>query len=366
MAHPSQQIRFCTSRDGTRIAYAICGRGPPLLFAPFWVHHLDLDWDSAVWGHWLGHLTKRYTVIRHDWRGCGLSDRDSVEFSHERYVEDFEAVVDAAGLDTFPLLGISNGGNFGAMYAVRHPDRVTHLVLNGCQARGRLGSDPTPEQVEAVAAWLKVIELGWPNEHLAYGQFFTSLHVSEATVEQREAVHKMAHLTTSATNAIGLIQTFARADMRSVLPNIRCPTLVLHSRLDSLIRFEEGRLAAALIPGSRFVPLESRNHLLLENEPAWQQMIDAIDHFLPALATPSSEAGPLIGDLTARENEVLEFIAQGLDNNGIAQKLGISEKTVRNQVSIIFSKLGVNSRAQAVVRARDAGYGRKSAEPARR
>ena len=357
MPHPPQQIRFCTSRDGTRIAYAICGKGPPLYWAPIWIRHIDLDWDSALWCHWLTLLTKRYTIIRHDWRGCGLSDRDGVEFSAEKYIEDFEAVIEATGLDRFPLVGISSGAIFGAAYAARHPERVTHLVLNECQARGRLGADPSPEQVEALTAWLKVIELGWPTPHLAYGQFFTTLHLSDASVEQRQAFHDLLHQTTSVANVISLIPTFARADMRRVLLQIRCPTLVLHSRGDSLIPFDEGRAAAALIPGARFVPLESRNHLLLETEPAWQQMVNALDEFLPA---PSPKVvSPTLSGLTAREHEVLEFLAQGLDNDAIAKCLHISGKTVRNQVSIIFSKLDVNSRAQAVVRARDAGFGQK-------
>jgi pimeloyl-ACP methyl ester carboxylesterase/DNA-binding CsgD family transcriptional regulator len=362
MPHSPQQIRFCTSRDGTRIAYATCGQGPLLLWAPHWSHHLDLDWDSPIWRHWLTLLTKRYTVIRHDWRGCGLSDRDGVEFSVEKYIEDFEAVVDAAGLDRFPLVGVSNGAIFGAAYTARHPDRVTHLVLNECQGRGRLGSDPSPEQVEGLHAWLKVIEFGWPNPNLAYGQFFTSLHLSDASVEHRQAFHDLAHQTTSAATVIGLVKTFARADLRQILPQIRCPTLVLHSRGDSLIPFEEGRTAAALIPGARFIPLESRNHIVTGTEPAWQQIADAIEAFLPMPASRTGSAQiTLLKDLTARENQVLELLAQGLDNDTIAKKLGIGKKTVRNQVSIIFSKLGVDSRAQAIVRARNAGFGSQDA-----
>lgn len=358
MPHPSQQIRFCTSRDGTRIAYAICGQGPPLFWATTWTHHLDLDWHSPLWRPWLTVLSKHYTVIRHDWRGCGLSDRDNVEFAFDRYVEDLEAVVAGTAIDRFPLVGISSGAIFGAAYAARHPDRLTHLVLIEGQARGRLGTDPSPDQIEALQAWLKVIELGWPNPYFSYGPFFTSLHLSDATAEHREAFHDILHKTTSAANVIKLIGTFARADMRRLLPKIRCPTLVLHSRGDSVIPFDEGRTAAALIPEARFVPLESRNHIVLDAEPAWQQMIAALNEFLPP--NPAGATIAVLEELTPREREILEAVALGLNNDAIAVRYNISEKTVRNHVSIIFGKLGVNSRAQAVALARDAGLGQKN------
>jgi pimeloyl-ACP methyl ester carboxylesterase/DNA-binding CsgD family transcriptional regulator len=357
MPDPAQDIRFCTSRDGTRIAYATCGAGPPVLFAPHWVHHLEYDWGSQLWRPWLCHLTRQHTVIRFDWRGCGLSDRDGVAFSVEDYINDFEAVVEAVALDRFPLIGVSNGAIFGAAYAARHPGRVSRLVLQSCQSRGRLGRNPRPEQVEILDAWLKVIELGWPNEDLAYGQFFVSLHLPDANTEQRKAFSDMLNLTTSPANAVGLIKTFARADICTLLPEIACPTLVLHSRADSLITFDDGRNAASLIPGARFVPLESRNHIPLDSESAWRQVIEAIDDFMPR---PVPAARPVLDDLTAREHDVLELVAQGLDNTTIGRRLGISERTARNHVSNIVSKLGAGSRARAIVRAREAGFGQKT------
>jgi pimeloyl-ACP methyl ester carboxylesterase len=356
MPHPAEQIRFCTSRDGTRIAYTMSGSGPPLAWIGHWTRHLKFDWDNPVWRPWLSLLTRHHSVVRYDWRGCGLSDRDDVEFSFGKYVDDFEAVVDAAGLKSFPVAAMAIGAAVAITYAVRHPERVSKLVLWGSQSSGWLIRGRSLRQTEEGDARLKMIELGWPNESSAYGQFFAKMHIPDASPVQVSSYNNLLRLTTSPTNVVKLIKTFWELDVRDIVRQVRCPTLVLHARQDAIIPFDEGRLVASLIPGARFVPLESRNHLLLDTEPAWQALTEAIDNFLPA-----AQAEPGAG-LTARENQVLELVAQGLDNGTIARRLGIAAKTVRNQVSIIFSKLGVNSRAQAIVRARDAGFGRKVSE----
>jgi len=360
MSRPAEQIRFCTSRDGARIAYATCGSGPPLVWAAHWVHHLELDWNSPVWRPWLSLLTRRHTLIRYDMRGCGLSDREGIEFSFEEFVEDLEAVIEAAGLEQFVLFGTVNGAAISMTYAVRHPDRVSHLVLYAGYVRNKLAGSPTPREVEEAQARLKVMELGWPNDTPAYGQFFTSLHMPDASAEQFQSFNDLVRRTTSPANAVALLQAFFRIDVREIVPKVRCPTLVLHARGDSIIQFEEGRAVAGLIPGARFVPLESRNHVLLDTEPAWQQLVDALNDFLPAL--PSSQAGSgelAFDELSAREHQVLELVAQGLDNTTIGERLHISERTARNYVSTILDKLGINTRAQAIVRAREAGFGRE-------
>jgi len=352
MPLPAQQIRFCTSRDGVRIAYATCGAGPPLVWVQHWAHHLDFDWDGLVWRPWLSMLARRHTLVRHDWRGCGLSDRERVEFSLEKYVEDLDAVVEAAGLDRFVLFAMAGSGS-AITWTARHPGRVTHLVLLGSQVRGRLARSQTPEQVEEGNTRLKMYEIGWQSETPAYSQFFTSLHLPDATAEQTREHQHVLRTTTSPSNAIGMLRAFWNIDARDIAAQVRCPTLVLHARGDAVIPFNEGRSVAALIPGARFVALESRNHILLDTEPAWPSFIDALEDFLPT--RPAS----LLDELTAREREVLEVVAQGLDNSGIAARLKISDKTARNHVSTIFSKLGVTSRAQAVALARDLGLGRK-------
>jgi pimeloyl-ACP methyl ester carboxylesterase/DNA-binding CsgD family transcriptional regulator len=356
MSRSAQQIHFCTSRDGTRLAYAICGAGPPLLWIGHWIRHLNFDWENAVWRPWLSLLTRRHCVIRYDWRGFGLSDREGVEFSLEKHVEDYEAVVDAAGLRAFDLFGCANGATVAIAYAARHPERVRHLLLWAAQSCGWLIRGMSPRQREQAETRLKMIEFGWPNDTPAYGQFFTMLHMPDASPDQIRSYNDSLRLTASPDNAVKLVRSLWEADIREFLPQVRCPTLVLHAREDAIVPFEEGRLVASLIPGARFVPVESRNNVLLDTEPAWRQLVEALDDFLPA---PSARPIVALDELTAREKEVLELVAQGSDNTKIADRLKISEKTVRNHVSLIFGKLGVNSRAEAVARARDAGFGHR-------
>jgi pimeloyl-ACP methyl ester carboxylesterase/DNA-binding CsgD family transcriptional regulator len=359
MQHPPQQIRFCKSRDGIQIAYATCGAGPVLMWAQHWVHNLELDWDNSIWRPWLTWLTQRYTVLRYDWRGCGLSDRQTVNFSLDDYVADLEAVAQAAEVERFALFGMAGmGGAIAISYAVRHPERVACLVLQESHTKGRLAGNPTPPQVAEQQARLKVIELGWSDDTPAYGQFHSALHVPDASAGQIRAYNELLRRSTSLEHAIGHLQAFWRVDIATIIPKVRCPALVFHARGDSVIPFDEGRKVAALLPDSQFVPLESKNHLLLATEPAWRSFVQTFDSFLAAnLRVPNAIS---LDSLTAREREVLDAMALGMVNNGIAIHLKISEKTVRNHVSIIFSKIGVTNRAQAVSVARDAGLGRRS------
>ena len=361
MPQPAQQIRFCSSRDGTRIAYATCGAGPPLVWAAAWGHHLELDWACQVWRPWLDMLARRHTLVRYDWRGCGLSDRERIEFSFERFVEDLEAVIEATGLGRFALFGMAAGAAIGMTYAARHPERVSRLALYASFVRNRLAGSPTPQEVAEAEARVKMVEVGWPNDSPAYGQFHASLLMPDASPEQSQSLADLLRQAASPATALAILRTVLLIDVQEIVPNVRCPTLVLHSRGDSLIPFEQGRAVAGLIPGARFVPLESRNTVLLDTEPAWQPFVEALDDFLPAPpAKPAPGSQFPFDDLTPRECEVLELVAQGLDNGTIGAQLGISERTARNHLSIILSKLGINSRAQAIVQARDAGFGRRS------
>jgi len=361
MAPTAQQIRFCTSRDGVRIAYATCGAGPPLVWAAHWIHHLNHDLDNPVWGPWISLLMRRHTLIRYDLRGCGLSDRDGIEFSFGKLLEDLEAVIDATGHERFAYFGMAIGAAIGLTFAVRHPGCVSHLVLYGAYVRNRLARGSTPAQEEKELAELKVIERGWQNESPAYGQFFASLHIPDATPEQVRSYNELLRLTTSPTNAVKLMRTYWGVELDEVVPQVRCPTLVLQPRGDSIIPFDEGRKVAALIPGARFVPLDTRNFILLEQEPEWVRFVAEVEDFLPTVPAKSAGVpGVLVEGLTAREHDVLELVAQGLDNSTIGTQLGISQRTARNHVSTIFSKLGATSRAQVIVRAREAGFGRKT------
>jgi pimeloyl-ACP methyl ester carboxylesterase/DNA-binding CsgD family transcriptional regulator len=301
-------------------------------------------------------------VIRYDERGCGLSDWNAPDLSLESWVRDLESVVDVMGLRRFPLLGISQGGSIAITYAVRHPERVSHLVIYGAYARGRLKRNPTPLQVEEARTLINLIRVGWGREHPAFRQVFTSLFIPDGTPEQFSWFNDLHRVSSSPENAARFADEFSRIDVTALAPQVSVPTIVLHRRDDLAVPFEEGRLIAGLIPNARFVPLEGRNHLLLGGEPALDRFLAEVNEFLgpdPGADAGGSAAAPVaLPGLTSREAEVLDLIARGLDNSEIAARLGVSGKTLRNHITNIFSKLQVTSRAQAIVRARDAGLGR--------
>ena len=354
MPPSSQHIRFARSHDGVRLAWARSGEGPPLIKAATWLSHLEYDWESPIWSHLLTALSSQHTLVRYDERGCGLSDWDVADLGFESWVRDLETVADATGERRFALLGISQGASIAIAYAVRHPDRVSHLVLHGGYARGRLVRSNTPEQREEVETMTKLAELGWGKADPSFRQFFTTQFIPGGTPQQHQWFNELERISTSPANAARFMREFASIDVTALLPQVRCPTLVLHSRHDVRQPLEEGRLLATGIPGARFVPIDSGNHLLLADEPGWQRWIDEARTFLIPAATET----PSFASLTARQRELLELVAQGRDNAQIAATLGLSEKTVRNHISAIFSKLEVESRAQAIVRARDSGYGK--------
>lgn len=359
-----QTIRFCTSIDGARIAYATMGKGPPLVWGPHFLTHLEFDLRSPVWRPWLVELSRHNTFIRYDGRGCGLSDRDVADFSFDTSVADLTAVVDAARLDRFALFGTSQGSAAAIAYAAQHPERVTQLAIYGGYARGPMKRNPTPEQVRAARAALELVELGWGLENPAYRQMFTSIFIPDATPAQAAWFNEQERTCATPATAARLIASFGPIDVTDLAPKAQCPTLVLHVRSDSRVPFDEGRMVASLIPGARFVPLEGRNHVLLEGEPAFTQMFSALHDFLHAGADRAG-AGSAFRELTSREREILELIAHGLDNDAIAARLGLSEKTVRNNITRIFDKLGVPTRAQAIVCAREAGFAATPLDTAR-
>jgi len=351
---PKQTIRFCTSDDGTRIAYAESGDGPPLVKVANWLTHLEFDWNSPVWRHWLVELSRRHRLIRYDERGCGLSDWNAEDLSFDAWMRDLEVVVEANGLERFALLGISQGAALAIAYAVRHPERVTHLVLHGGYARGRAARGETGRGLETAQVLVKMVELGWGQENPAFRQFFTSHFIPGATLEQQHWFNELERISTSPANAVRFIEILSNIEVVDLLPKVACPTLILHPTRDAAVAFEEGRLMASLIPGARFVPLESANHLLLESEPAWRRFVEEVEAFLPGATSGSAS----FAGLTPREHDLVELIAKGRDNAQIAATLGVSEKTVRNHITHIYAKLEVENRAQAIVLARNAGFGR--------
>jgi pimeloyl-ACP methyl ester carboxylesterase/DNA-binding CsgD family transcriptional regulator len=347
-----QQIRFCTRPGGARVAYAVSGKGFPILKVANWVNHLEYDLKNPVWRHWIAELSRDHMLVRYDESGCGLSDWNVPDLSFDAWVQDLESVADAASLARFALLGISQGAAIAIAYAVRHPQRVSHLVLHGAYARGRLKRAVTAQQREEAQAAVKLAETGWGKDNAATRQFFTTQFIPEATLEQHRSWNEYERMATTPANAARFMQAFDQIDVTAVAPDVHCPSLVLHARGDERVPFEEGRRVAGLIPGAQFVPLESGNHLLLEEEPAWRQWLERVRAFLPLAP------GGAFSALTSRERELLELIAQGLDNAQLAAHLRVSEKTVRNHITSIFAKLEVKSRAQAIVLARDAGFGR--------
>ena len=333
---------------------ATLGRGPPLLRTAHWLSHAEQDVRSPVWTHWLEELSRDHTFIRYDQRGCGLSDRSS-PCTFDAWIDDLEAVVESQGIKQFALFGMSQGGAIAIAYAARHPERVSRLVLFGAYAKGALRRQITKPQQEEAETLLKLIRLGWGRDNPAFRQVFTSQFIPDGTRDQHQWFNDLERTTTSPENAAAIVETLYQIDVTADAERIRVPTLVLHARNDERVPFEEGRRLASLIPSARFVPLESRNHVLLADEPAWSQFLLEVRAFL-------GDAGRIPGalrrfGLTTSEHEVLVLVARGWDNGAIAKALVKSEKTVRNQVSSIFAKLAVRTRAQAIVLARDAGIG---------
>ncbi|RPH65460.1 MAG: alpha/beta fold hydrolase [Burkholderiales bacterium] len=354
----TQQIRFCTADDGARIAYATIGAGPPVVRAAHWLSHLEFDWKSPIWRPWLTEFARGRTLVRYDERACGLSDWQVGEISFEAWLADLEAVVSAAGLARFALFGMSQGAAVAIAYAVRHPQRVSHLVLVGGFARGRFHRGQ-PQLADEVRLELDLMRIGWGRENPAFRRHFTSQFLPDGSLEQIRWFDDLQRVSASAENAARILETGSQVDVVDLLTQVRVPTLVLHAREDARIPFEEGRLMASAIPGARFVPLESRNHVLLDTDPAWPRFWQELRSFLGTGEVAAGDrAAPAFPTLTAREQQVLELLARGLANEEIAERLGIAAKTVRNQVSAIFDKLQVSTRAQAIVSAREAGLGR--------
>ncbi len=357
MALSSQQIRFCKSRDGTRIAFATSGSGPPLVKTLHLASHLESDPENPIWGPWMSELARGRMLVRYDPRGFGLSDRSVDDFSLERHVEDLEAVIGAAELDRFALIGFAGGAALSVHYAARAPARVTHLVLQGAFLLGRLVRSATAAQVAEAEMLLQLISVGWGQDDPAFRQFYTSQYIPDASMEQCRTFNESLRRAASPENASRLMRTLQSCDLRNAAPMVSCPTLVLHSIDDRRVPMEQGRALAAAIAGARFIPLKSRNHYPLPHEPAWTNFIEELNAFLPPAPAPSRHELALLDGLTRRQLQVLELIAQGIGNVLIGERLGIGEKTVRNNVSAILGKMDVHSRAEAIVRAREAGFG---------
>jgi pimeloyl-ACP methyl ester carboxylesterase/DNA-binding winged helix-turn-helix (wHTH) protein len=278
-ARLEQEIHFCTTSDGVRIAYAEVGQGPPLIKTANWLNHLEYDWESPVWSGLLHELASTNRLIRYDARGNGLSDWDVEDISFEAFVRDLETLAEATGIERFPLFGISQGCAVSIAYAVRHPHRVSHLVLFGGYARGKRKRG-SQREIELGDAIITLMREGWGQESPEFRMIFTSRFIPGGTAEQMQWFNDLQRKTTSPENAVRTRLAMDNIDVTDLLPQVRVPTLVLHCRDDAAAPFEEGRRMAAGIPGARFVALEGRNHVMLNTDPSWPRFIKEVTDFL--------------------------------------------------------------------------------------
>jgi pimeloyl-ACP methyl ester carboxylesterase/DNA-binding CsgD family transcriptional regulator len=354
-----QHIRFCKAADGVQLAYATSGEGPPLVMAATWLTHLEHQWQSLAWRPWLEAFAA-FTLLRHDSRGCGLSDRESDKLSFENWVSDLACVIDAAGFDRFPIVATCWGGPVAIAYAARYPERVSHLVLYGTYMRGRFRIG-RPEVNERARLMLELTRLGWGQENHAFMQVWASTFQPGGSLDYLQSWAEQMRLATAPETAVRLLEIGWNVEVSEAARNLKCPVLVIHPDRDCAVPLAEGRLLASQIPDCSFVQLDSQNHMPLPDEPAWTRLVSEIRSFLarPETSTLKRTALPL-DDLTPRERAILEAIADGLDNAEVASLLGLSEKTVRNHVTRVFDKLHVRHRYEAIVRAREAGLGTRT------
>lgn len=345
----SQQVRFCRSSDGVTIAYAVHGSGPPLLLNSCWLSHLEHDWSSPVWRHWLVELGRVATVVRYDERGFGMSERDVADFSLDRRVDDLAAVVEHAGLQRFALMAMAQGGPVAIRYTVEHPERVTRLVCADTYPAKFLAK--SPDNVLLEEAFQAMIAAGWDRTEPTFRRVFTQMMIPGATEEQMVWMDILHRSSASARTAYEARRQRSTDDVLDLLPRVGVPTLVTHSREDRMIRFENGRRIAADVPGAQLLPLDSGNHILLEDEPAWPVFLAAVTAFLAEDRVRTEDDQPW--SLSGREEEVLRLAAAGHDNHAIAALLFLSVRTVERHLQNVYVKLGLHgssARTAAVAR----------------
>lgn len=349
-----QEIRFTHVASGARIAWSRSGRAqgtvPTLVRAAHWMTHVEYDAVSPIFRPWLERLGRELGLVCYDERGCGLSAGDDTPLDLAASVEELEVVVDACAEARVALLGISGGAATAVAYAARHPQRVSHMVLLGGYTHGLLQRATSTESLAYFEAVATLMQLGWGQPDSAVQQFFSASLIPDATAEQREAMNEQQRRSCGGQRAAAIFRARAQLDVRALLALVQCPTLVLHGEGDTMVKIELGRDLAAAIPGARFEALRTRNHVPLHGEPAFERFCECVTDFLhqriPATGT----------SFTVRERALLALVAKGLDNLQIGAHLGLADKTVRNQLSRLYQRLGVEGRTHAVVRARELGF----------
>lgn len=359
------EVRFTQVASGARIAWARSGhRGGPsngqsggqpgtppaapvMIRTGHWLTHVEYDLRSPLWRPLIERLGRQTELIRYDERGCGLSSADAVPLSLDTCLEELSAVIEARGAPRFALLGISGGVAPAVAYAAQHPERVSHLVLLGGTTHGLMHRQVAPEVLAFHEAQLRLIELGWGRKDPGVQQMFTSRFMPGATAEHTESFNEHQRMSCDGARAAAIVRARAETDARAWARAVRVPTLVLHSEGDLAMPISLGHELAATIPNARFEALASRNHIPLWPEPAAERLCQLITAFVaPSAAQPQ---------LTPAERALAALVGQGLDNLQITAQLGLAEKTVRNRLSALYAKLGVEGRAMAVVKARELG-----------
>jgi pimeloyl-ACP methyl ester carboxylesterase/DNA-binding CsgD family transcriptional regulator len=325
-----------------------------LVKAANWLTHLEYEWESPVWKHWIRFFSDSARFIRYDERGCGMSDHEVGTLTLDQWTQDLTSVIEAVQPDgPVTLLGISQGAAACIRYAIDHPERVSRIIIYGGYAHGAFKRG-TPASEAAYRAMIELTRVAWGHDNPTFRQVFTSRFIPGGSPEQLHWFNELCLKCTVGEAAARLFEARGMLDIEDILPLVRTPTLVLHSRRDEVVPISEGHLLASRIAGAEFVELDSRNHVLLEHEPAWERFKEAVLAFMPAARPPTTPTK--FAALSSRERQLLALITRGLSNAEIAIQMQISEKTVRNHASNVFDKLGVWSRAQAIVLARDQGF----------
>lgn len=340
-----QDIRFARSADGVGIAYAVHGSGPPLLIDTCWLSHLQFDWQSPVWRHYLVELGRIATVVRYDERGHGLSDRGVTDHSLAARTADLEAVADDAGFERFALLAMAQGGPVAIEYAARHPQRLTRLIFYGSYAGAQAAA--SPEELELYAAFEALIKVGWARPTSEFRRVFSSMMIPGGTEEQMRWLDDLQRMAVDAETAVLARSQRQVTDSSGRLAELDLPALVLHSRGDQMNEFEHARQLAAHIRGARLVALESDNHIVLADEPAWPVFLREVTAFLApdrgaVPAAPPEDAVAAL--LSPRELDILRLAADGRDNDAIAAALVLSVRTVERHLQNAYAKLGLHGR----------------------
>lgn len=346
---PSQAFRFAQLPEGARIAWTRTGPpgAPTLVRVAHWLTNVEYDLRSPIWRPWVERLSRSFGLVRYDERGCGLSGDDPRPRGLEPWVEELEAVVDAAREPKVALLGFSGAAAIAIAYAVRHPERVSHLVILGGFLHGALHRCRTAEERGYLEAQWRLVEFGWGRDDPAVREFFSSRFLPDATPEVRAGMNEQQRRSCDGPRAAEIMRARAGLDVRALAQQVAVPTVVLHCEGDRAVPVELGHEIAATIPGARFESLPSANHVPLGHEPAFSRFCDAMVDFVAGTCE--------VPRLTPRERELAGLVALGLDNAQIAARLGVADKTVRNALSALYAKLGVDSRGRAVARSRDLG-----------